>query len=201
MSSTKPTAPSITQSAGLTSPVSCSRSGTTFAVQPVLNAGKRRVSSACTRVMSSCACAIDTPSLTRPTTQIQRPRGVRAAGAKPTVDQTSTDLSRIENPGAITPTTRLGVPFSMMVRFTIDGSAPKRWRQSRSLIVTTATPGASSCGVKSRPSAGLTPSVRKIVPDTYWTGSSVASPAPVSVVRNVIETAESSLNDWFSSRQ
>ena len=40
ISSTNPTAPSITHSAGLTSPVSCSRSGTTSAVQPVLNVGK-----------------------------------------------------------------------------------------------------------------------------------------------------------------
>ena len=145
--------------------------------------------------MSACAWAIDTPSLTRPTTQIQRPRGVRAAGPNPMVDQTSTDLSRIENPGAITPATRLGRPFSMMFRFTIDGSAPKRCRQSRSLMVMTFTPGASSCGVKSRPSAGRTPSMPKSVPDTYWTGSSVASPDPVSVVRNVIETADNSLND------
>ena len=145
--------------------------------------------------MSSCACAIVTPLLRRPTTQIQRPRGVRAAGGKPTVDHTSTALSRIENPGAMTPTTRLGRPSSMMVRLTMPRSPPNRCRHSRSLMVMAVTPGASSCGVKSRPTAGLTPSMPNSVPDMYCTGSSTGSPAPVSVVRKAIETADSSLND------
>ena len=110
MSSTKATAPASTRSAGRTSPVSCSRSGTTRDVQPVLKSGNICVNCAETCVMSSCARSTVIPGFRRPTTVSERPRGIRACAVNPIGSHTSTLLSRNEKPGGMTPTTVYGVP-------------------------------------------------------------------------------------------
>ena len=88
--------------------------------------------------MSCCARSTVTPGFRRPTTDQQRPRGVRDCAVNPIGSQTSTVLSRNEKPGGMTPTTVYGVPCEHdRLRCTIAGSAPKRRRHSRSLITTT----------------------------------------------------------------
>jgi hypothetical protein len=116
ISSTATTAAVSTRSAGRTSPVNCSRIGTTRDVHPVLKSGNLRVNSADTRVMSACAPSNVMPGLRRATVVIERPRGVRDCAVKPMGNQTSTVLSRNENVGGITPTTVYGVACETIER-------------------------------------------------------------------------------------
>ena len=155
MRSTKATAPASTKSAGRMSPVSCCRSGTTFDVHPVLKSGNICVRLAETCVISACACSTAMPGLRRPTTVSDRPRGVRDCAVNPIGSQTSTFLSRIENPDGMTPTIVKGVPCDTTGWPRMFGSPRKRRFHSRSLMTTVELPGTFSAAVKPRPIAGV----------------------------------------------
>ncbi len=181
MRRTKATAPARTRRAGRTSPVSCSRTGTTRDVQPVLKSGNICVSCADTCVMSSCARSALMPGLSRPTTMSDRPRGVRDCAVKPIGNQTSTFLSRNEKPGGITPTTVYGVPWDTIGRSRIVGSAPNRRLHKRSLMTTTRALGWFSSAVNPRPMPGETPRIGNSSAEIDCAWSSSGSPPPVTV--------------------
>ena len=151
--------------------------------------------------MSSCARATVTPGFNRPTTWIDRPRGVRVCAVNPKGSQMSTFLSRNEKPGGMTPMTEYGVPPATIGRCRIARSPPKRRFHKRSLMTITRLFGLISSGVKPRPRAGCTPSTGKASAVTSWVWSSSGSPAPVSVVLKLKLNAPRSAKPWFISRQ
>ena len=191
MSSTNATAPASTSSAGRTSPASSSRSESTRTVHPVSKSGNSAARPAAIVFICVCACAIVAPGFSRPTTEMLRPRGVRAEagsgyGIQRSVGLPTSELDFISSrtSGGMMPTTVAGVPFNWIVRPMMPGSPPKRRSQNAWLrSVTLAAGSASSLSVNARPTYAGTPSRWNRSPITSCVVTSSGSPVPVSTER------------------
>jgi hypothetical protein len=179
MSSTSPTAPLKTRSAGRTSPTRSSFIATTSDCSVAFVSGYCSASRFSTPASSAPACCTVTPGLSRPNT-------VRYSARRwPTVSmragaQRSTSRRKRKSRGA-TPITVNGLPLRVTSRPTMRGSPPKRRCQSPWLNTTTSSspPTFSSSGRKARPSCGRTPSVGKKFAVTRSAVSCSGSPSPV----------------------
>ncbi len=167
MSRTQPTAPKTASSMGRAGPTMSVTSGTAAARQSVWESGKRCSLSRASRSSSALACSRETPASSRATVLSRRAVRLRFAGLrlrgiqKSAVSPCGSDRCRpptCSSPGAMMPITTNGRRDRLMELPTIDGFAPSRVRQIRSLRMTRSeVPGRSSFWLNVRPRAARAP--------------------------------------------
>ncbi len=167
MSSTTATNANTVTSTGWIAPTTSCLSGMMITPWPASLVGYSFARPATTPLRSACACASDTPRLSRATLHTRKrfpvgsTRVVRLApGAEVTGSQTSSAPPiGSRKSAAVTPITTCGLPFRMSVRPTMFGSEPKRVAHTACESTATAAPLPSpSSGVNKRPRSARAPS-------------------------------------------
>ncbi len=161
MNSTRHTAPSSTSNSGRTGPAMDSCQGNAFALQPLLEFGycaARWLHNAISRLS---ACWMDSPGPSRARTARNRFCRVVKSSFCSRVVHSSGLRSNTKLAGS-TPTTTLGLPSTLMLLPTTDGSAPNRSRQRCSVSrVTGLAPDLSSSATSTAPAAAEPPGSKK----------------------------------------
>src|ERR1041384_7110937 len=182
ISSRNPTPPRKTSSGLRMSPTRSWRREIASASQPVLSRGKACCSRREIRSRSRCACSSVTPGRRRPMAPAYprlpwpsiAPSTVKGTQAWPRVGNA--------NPRGMIPITRVGSPFTAMVRPTTERSPPnRRCQRPYPSITTWSRPRCSSSGRKARPRNGEIPSRGKRFALTSAPSTRSGSPSPVNV--------------------